>query len=399
MTPFPTPDLAAEARAVRHRIVEAADAKVLQVLNLVENLPDRGDADRFLAPVRDRLRVLRPNRKMRLARLLFQPLDLLIVDPKHWRADAPLIPRTALMPLAGCIGASVGKAAAAVEREIGTLSSADRVQLRRLGGELWPLAGRALLDAPMPAAWTAQGLPPSAFAPLRDTIAFLLASQPEIADIRLRADHGEAIEHHLTALLATANRYGPPCWGMLVALLLQAFPEAEAPLRAAMTRRADQAGPQPGDMALARAAAWIEDTAALRGSAGLARAADEIASQVALLDRMAAEPTQRKRASELRQALQIGCLARFEAGLQDCIVARLCDTQSIGAMEQDARHLRRMETEARRLGGGPIYDQDLRQAADRVLAAPGLGAIERIRLIEILAGTPLALAAMRKLAA
>jgi hypothetical protein len=394
-------DLAADARAVRRRLAEAGNHQVLQVLQLVESLPDRGDADRFLALVRDRLRALRPARKMRLARLLFQPLDLLIVSPKDWRPGAPLIPRTAVMPLVSSVSTSVGRAAEVFERVIGALSSTDAGQLQRVGVELWPLAARALEEAAMPASWTTQGLPSAAFVPLRNAVSFLLATEARLAELRQSADRRESTEHHLRALLAAANQRGAACWGMLLVLLLQRFPEAEAPLHAAMSRRPDQTGIQVGEAALDQASAWIEKTAALRDPSGLAQASDEIASQIALLDRLAAEPSQRRRATYLSAALQAGCIARFQAGLHHCIASRLdasLDEESIGAMEQAARDLRRLETEARRLGGGAAYDEALRNIANRILVTPHWGKMERVRLIEIFAGTPLALQSMRALA-
>ena len=58
---------AVEMRAVRSRLADAGDERVLQIVQLVETMAERGEADALLAPLRSRLGVLRPARKMRSA--------------------------------------------------------------------------------------------------------------------------------------------------------------------------------------------------------------------------------------------------------------------------------------------------------------------------------------------
>jgi hypothetical protein len=64
-------------------------------------------------------------------------------------------------------------------------------------------------------------------------------------------------------------------------------------------------------------------------------------------------------------------------------------------VETTARQLRALETEARRLGSAPTYDALLRQTAvvaRNVASDAGLALVEKVRLIEILAGSEEALA-------
>lgn len=64
-------------------------------------------------------------------------------------------------------------------------------------------------------------------------------------------------------------------------------------------------------------------------------------------------------------------------------------------LEEAARGLRALETEARGVGGGETYDKLLRQAAEIVRQTPGadvIGRADRVRLVEILAGPEAALA-------
>jgi len=280
---------------------------------------------------------------------------------------------------------------------IGAIDTTDAAAIGHIGAQFWPLAGRALAASEPPPSWAAQGLPKAAFMPLQTAVAFILRAQEKLAD--LPPAGGEYVERQLASLLAAAGECGTQCWGMLLALLLQSFPSAETPFRAAMSRRAGKAG-DAAQAALTLAAEWIESSAAARGTPDLAHAADEIDRQIVLLDSFSVEPALHQQAARLRVALQAACVAQFEAGLTSCIGARLAappDRIAVGAMEQDARNLRRMEIQARRLGNGPAYDRQLREAADSVAAAACLDRFDRIRLVEILAGAPAALRVLKDL--
>jgi hypothetical protein len=58
--------------------------------------------------------------------------------------------------------------------------------------------------------------------------------------------------------------------------------------------------------------------------------------------------------------------------------------------EEAIRALRRLELAGRRLGGGEHYDRMLRAAIRQIVSGPG-SAVERARLVEILAGPDAAL--------
>jgi hypothetical protein len=84
------------------------------VLALIDDLSERGEADALIAPLRGRLAGLRPRRKLGLTRLLFTPLNPIIVDAANWSAAALSIPRTALAPLGGQVRQGLGPAAATI---------------------------------------------------------------------------------------------------------------------------------------------------------------------------------------------------------------------------------------------------------------------------------------------
>ena len=399
--PLASPPTAADVRALRREVAGAGDTQVLQVLRIVEGLERRGDADVLLAPVRPRLRVLRPARALRFNRVLFMPLDPVIVDAANWRPGLPLLPRTALNCLAAAVRAALPKLADEVDGLIRGGSAADDALVRRVGSMLWAEASRVLTTAAMPAGWGAESLPAAEFPVLAAAVACCLEAEARFAALEQPGMARGDVEEALSELLEAADKRGPLCWGMLLALMVQRFPGADAAIRAAQSR-AEGVGALSGRAALDLAARWVEACAEHRGAGDLHCAAGELRRQIAVLDKLAGDPARRQRATEVRVALQASCVHRFTTGLQERIATKLQPLPATGAdevletMERDARDLRQFETEARRLGGSAGYDEQLRTMARAVMAQPGWGQFDRVRLVEILAGTQ---AAMQALAA
>src|SRR3954447_6983173 len=74
----------------------ATDAQLSQVLAVIDAMPSRGAADELIAGLRPRIAKLRPGRPVSLTRVLFAPMDPLIVSPRKWRAGAITPPRSIL---------------------------------------------------------------------------------------------------------------------------------------------------------------------------------------------------------------------------------------------------------------------------------------------------------------
>src|ERR1700749_138881 len=89
-----------EVRQLRSELASAQDAKIHRVLELIDSLAKRDEADAMIAPLRERLAKLKPRRKFNFARLLFTPFSPLIVHPSDWSRESSNIPRTALGTLA-----------------------------------------------------------------------------------------------------------------------------------------------------------------------------------------------------------------------------------------------------------------------------------------------------------
>jgi hypothetical protein len=104
------------------------------------------------------------------------------------------------------------------------------------------------------------------------------------------------------------------------------------------------------------------------------------------------------RVAGLRGRLSAACRERFAMGLHDDLLLRLREGQGDGAaeaLENAARHLRALESEGRVLGGAAAYDAWLARAVEAVRGLPAgglLDEVEKLRLVEILAGPEAALA-------
>ena len=130
--------------------------------------------------------------------------------------------------------------------------------------------------------------------------------------------------------------------------------------------------------------------------ASIADAAEHARQMIGLLRALEEGKTQgeRERARAVRARLDQGCQARFSDGLTHELLGSLADVTdaeiAVPALEDVARDLRALETEARAIGGGPVYDRLLHAAADTVGHA-SLALMDRVRLTEIIAGTDVAM--------
>src|SRR5271154_5358190 len=145
-------------REVSRGLADARDEQILKVVAMVDAMPDRGAADQLIAPLRGRLAQLRPPRPLRFARLLFMPLDPLIVPAPRWRAEQSTIPRSAIPSLAAAVATGLGpvgqKGAAVIEGR----TTWDADVIAAAGARLWQPAAELLADAKQPPDWEATGL-------------------------------------------------------------------------------------------------------------------------------------------------------------------------------------------------------------------------------------------------
>ncbi len=400
-----------DLRDIRRGVAEAADAQVLQVVRMVDALEERGATDAVLAPVRPRLRAIQPARPLRFARLMFMPVDALIVAPKAWRAGTPFVPRNALMVLARAVRLAMSGAdgARACLERVDALSegatTAQMAVIREAGALLWPEAAQALrqlavrdLPAVCRAEWAAESLPEGELSGMAGSLSGVLARALQLHD----HDHSgiQLADTALTGMLASCEPLGPRAWGMMLSLLVIRAPQASAALLAAAQKK-------PAHRAMAEAAAeagldWLEAETEAQPASIPANAAADLNRQAGLLDALADQFTQpgpRRRLAQARSALLAGSLQRFEVALQERLAGPLLALPqaaeargaALDVMEASARTLRAFELEARQLGAGGKFDTLVKGVEQAMRDAAGLVAMDRARLTEILAGPEAAL--------
>lgn len=397
-------------KELKRELSEANDGKLAQVVAIVDQLHERGKADGLIAPLRPRLAQLRPARPLRLARLLFLPLDPLIVPPTGWRSGALTVPRTAILPFAATLRLALPATLVdAVETLIATHSTADAEVIAKAGRLLWPAAGSLLAEVPPSVGWDATGLPATEYPPLAKAVAGVLAQAVPLHD--LRAASQDALPDPLAGerILRAAASGGAEAVARVLALILGSLPNAVALLQVAETRAGltQAVGRAATDDAIAFFLDSLEDGSPAKRSLAACTLPDagatvrRIASVLDQLAENARSPERRQRIAEVKRIVDADCRKRFASAIETELLQPIAQTGTILSdaamigLEDTARDIRRLEQAGRRIGGAATYDTLLRETTATVSngrATPALGKIDRVRMVEILSGPEQALA-------
>jgi hypothetical protein len=430
---------ATELRLLGSVLASASAEKLARIVATLDAQPHRAEADRLLDRARPRLRSIGVPRPLRLTRVLFLPLDGLIVPARAWRPGAPTLPRNALAPLSAAVEAALGPLAARLEAQCKGHVLADSGVVSAVGAALWPAASRALPTVPPPG-WAAAGLPDAAYPSLAERCAaawrhgvalwpavMAAAAGPPDAMARdaLRgpiAEGGTALEVGLRSVLAQAARPAAVA-GIALSLVPDGGEAAPAqgghaapgatPVLHAIHRALDDRIAE-SEIPLGLTAGGGDSTDA----AAAARATCELIEDLESSP-LANQPQRRERLRALRRAADIACRQRFSELLESeflswaahgpAAAGAAAEASSPAEIEETARSLSGLAASGRRLGGAESYDSSLRAAAAllgrRVLgsgaggvggaATPPMRRVEALRLAEILVGPDAALEAVK----
>jgi len=392
------------------KLAAAEDRQVAQVVALIDGLEQRGAADAVLAPLRARLKRLRPPRPPRLGRLLFSPLDPVIVAPNTWKPGDATVPRPALGVFKDIIVAGLGAQAPALEQAFARFAGDPIEATAAIGPNIWPRAAACLAEAaraaPCPQ-WAALGLPAGQFAPLAAGAARVLRHAPRILAWTARDAAGESLQaKEIEVLFGADQADGPLGDALLAAVLIAHLPRYAPEILRSLPSAGHETGfaPSPAaSLALDAATAHLRSVAE-RGIEGaplaeLSRTAEQAALLLEAVLRNAG-PRRREGLEQIARALETRCRARFGDALAADVIASACALseaeaeRAVPQVEAAARDLRRLQGAARRFGGGADYDSMLRRAAEAIRDLPPEAALtpaDRIRLAEILAGPDVAL--------
>jgi hypothetical protein len=401
MTQPSGPSRLAEIRALNRHLVSAQDAKILKVVAMVDALPNRGEADSLIEPLRARLAQLRPGRPLAVGRLLFMPLDPILVAPPTWQRGALTVPRTVVPCLIRHVTALDPALMAEIETQVAGGRSDDLLLVLHVGSPLWARAAELLADSRPPADWThSTGLQLADHAALRRLVVSVLRQAPAIARQVPRASPDRtAISELLTEAAAE-----PETLGALISVMMHWIPNAATLILSLTSSHASPAG-LPGRAATERAVEHVLDSieadpvVAPDGAVGLTKLRRTVAMLDELAEGSADRPARSARIAATRARIDTTCRSRFETTLQSRVLAPLSgplpqQAAASEALEDAARDLRRFEQVARRINNSDAYDRMLRNT--RPLLSPradddAQARVDRLRLAEILLGPEQAL--------
>ncbi|WP_419730974.1 hypothetical protein [Lichenicola sp.] len=408
-------------RTLSEELLRADNPKLLQITRMIDLLPERGQADLLLAPVRDRLSRLRPVRAMTTSRLLFVPFDPVLVAAGRWKPGELAVPRSIIRPLSALILENLDRTVFASSPAASLrLGEPDRAAVTRVGAPLWAASAQLLSDLVLPESWSTpawqsqHGLTAAMARQLIAVIRLILGRAVELRTLPAPTD--PLYEHLLTALLSDAARTGPLGWGIMLALLM----DASAPDRVAAAATTLARGNRFAtslhaglDAAVAgtldRMQTLIDEPptpADLLDPHGLDVRLGLIGRVEAFGRLQHRPPGEQRHVAALRQALSKANRLVFEQTLaarlpgsrkwgtdlpvpepSGPVAAPLCTPAEVGVLESEARALRRFSLAAAKLGDGDQYDRLLLEAASRYAAADAsLTDADRMRLTELLVG-------------
>lgn len=380
---------------VQRRLSQAGDARLSQVVALLDRMEVRGEADALLDPLRPRLAQIAPVRPLTLSRLLFQPLDPVIEPGMRWRPGAAAVPRSALAPLGNAILRRLGSCPAA-QSAIEGRDWSDAAAVAAAGSVLWPAALETLHALPQPPGWGEAGLGSTSFEAVRESVAAVLQHAGLLHRWPTEPDRPE-LRRVLAGVLAGTQARNPRGLATVVAVLLANAALAPCVLAAAATLP----GTAP-EAAIEQALARTERGLAISmPAATLPIACAQALNAVLLLDAVDGPGAQirfRPLAQQARRAAEAACRSRVVQAMDQEVLPALAapaflDDAAAASLEAATRDIRRLSTVGQRLGSAPAYATLLNRTAAGILSVPGpaLSTMDRLRLAELLVGADAAL--------
>jgi hypothetical protein len=383
----------------------ASNAQILQIVALVDAMPERGAADALIAPLRPRLARLCPPRPLKFTRLMFTPLDTLIVAAPAWRRGSLSVPRTALGPIIAPLR-SLMTAEATLVDAAGRAGPVEPTRVTEHAKTIWPRAAIALESMPAPLDWLdATGLPRTDYPAIAATMAAVLSVA---AEIHWLVQQGRPpAEDAIRIILGRTAPRGDAALSAVVVVLLALLP-APGFIVALGIEAAGRNPPKAIDAAIEHTldrlqTALDEDRAigftVARGAQDTCQIADLLLDlEIGATHR----PERKRRIDRLRSIADTMCRTRFEAALQAELIDRLDrlpgnpGDEIIESLEASARSLRQWEMHGRLLGSPECYETMLESCKEPIEQMTGkLRREDRVRLTEILIGPREAIALLR----
>ncbi|MCX7371253.1 MAG: hypothetical protein NTW56_02235 [Alphaproteobacteria bacterium] len=384
------------SRQLRQAMTVASDGALSRVVAMLEQADNLEGAGDLLQPVRDRLRRIRPRRRLKLVRLLFLPLEGCIVDAQSWQRGSNQLPRSVLRVFGQQLRDAEPAQWQALEQAAHDRWMDEQGWVGQLGRPLWALAARAMPEQPPPE-WQAEtGLKPEHHASLlRLCIGVWRQASPLWDAVEAGADM-------TLPVLQSAIKPSLNDEGILSACLATLMHQSPTPWQVAAD--AGAIGPLPRLVAERALDGFIESSVpeiSAAAPAASAERAEHFADVWEALENGSTQgrPERRQRLRQLRNEIDQSCRTAYAAALKAQLMAPIAEMvgaatdAEIIALEDRARGVRRLALAGRRIGGRAAYDQmeaDIASAIEGIMAndnAADLNTIDAARLVEILCGS------------
>ena len=401
------PPVAQQIHDIHRSLNGATDDQIIRIVATVDALPVRGSADELVVPLRRRLAHMRPSRPLTFNRLLFSPIDPIVVSPADFQLGEPNVSRIMLSSLAQLVRTAVPNVVIESEAIMKGHSFYEIDLVARIGAVAWPAAAHVFRNSPSPPpAWNVAHLPSEGYVRTANGIAGVLEHATLIQRIVEASANGAGTALNLlNAVLDSVMRSGIEALDMVIAILIVRMRDP-APLLSVLSRDfATSNNPTLKARAERAAGAALTTLSAHAGANGLVSKSQlrDVGSQArqitSLIDALASYNKTRQHQLELlnvRDQIQATFMKRFDFGIQNELVAPIvmiskdAGNREITDLEDRARNLRQLEAAGRRLGGGESYSASLKEALEKIRNLPDnhtLNLIDRVRIVEILAGS------------
>ncbi len=395
------------ASVLRREIVDADDEKISKIIAYVDQVGDAEINRTLLDPLRGRVASLHPVRPLRLFRLLFIPLDPLIVSPANWRPGNPRIPRTALAPLFSLVVKQAGADLATLHDMVEGQTTQSDAAIAQAGAILWSRAAAILRTAKPPAEWEQTRLPEALFWPVARAVAAVLQRGLQLVQLARNAQNRDTSDDIELAngIIAGLADETPESAALVIQLVLLHAPQAMLHVRRSVSAMQDAHDSTTMHRALSlgldQCLNYVEREAdCVRKIAGgsIHDATSEIRMVARVLDAIDKDPLaalHRSRVRALRDQIDRASQTCFKTGIQEELARPLAALKQAASsteqkrMEASARDLRALEGAARQFSNSVCYDQQLLHTADTVRHAFAAGTVSlprACRLLEILSG-------------
>lgn len=396
-------------------LTAATEDGIRRAVAMIDTMKTRGEADALIAPLRGRLARLQPVRPLNLTRLLFLPLNSVIVPVSVWQKQSAGVPRPSLAPLSRALQEQWSEVDD-INARLSGATTADTAIARELGGKVWAEAAARLGGMTPPADWQASsGLRDADFVQVARVVASVLAHGEAVMQLAEDFLDPASLDASLTSICRLAIAPGPrpgatPAkskltrdpgvlredatnplpLATLLAVLMQLAPRADRVLAIAETvGRGDARIAGSAHIATEFMLEAMRREAATAALPIAAAAMQRGAVKLGQLDElMQVRPGPRQRLHEARQSIDATCRHRLDSAIVKVTDRNGLLHRSQADLEAACDDIRQFAEASACISNAAHYRQTLRQTA-LWLAQPGnreLDQIDRKRLIEALGG-------------